>query len=184
MKFGKISKLLVSIIICEFAGVVGGVFTARSVRVWYPALNKPFFNPPNWIFGPVWTILFVLMGISLFIVWEKNFAVKNNLTALDNKIKRSPSQWSKELWSGKWQKLNIILVFGAQLVLNILWSAIFFGARNPALAFFELIMLWAAIIYTIINFYRVSKASAYLLVPYILWVTFAGVLNFVIWIIN
>jgi tryptophan-rich sensory protein len=181
MGFNKIVKLLISVIICELAGVLGAVFTGAEIAGWYQRLNKPFFNPPGWIFGPVWTVLFLLMGISLYLVMEKDFKVSNRI---GNSGLKAWNKWSENFWSGPWQKINIVLVFIVQLLLNIFWSIIFFGAHNPGLAFFELLMLLAAIIYTTVNFYRVSKVAAYMLVPYILWVTFAGLLNLVIWLIN
>jgi len=155
MNYNKLYKLLISIIICELAGVVGSVFTISQINKWYIHLNKPSFNPPNWIFGPVWTTLFVLMGISLYLVWQENK-----------------------------KKKKAIIIFAVQLLLNILWSIIFFGMHSPSVAFFELLMLWFAIVFTIINFYRVSKIASLLLLPYILWVSFAGILNLFIWILN
>jgi tryptophan-rich sensory protein len=181
MKTNNLLKLLASIVICESAGVVGSAFTIRAVNGWYKNINKPIFNPPNWIFGPVWTTLFVLMGISLYLVWAKKFVVKNEL-----KIQRKKS-WnfvSQKFFAGKWQKINIVLIFATQLILNTAWSVIFFGMHNPVAAFFELLMLWFAILFTIVNFYRVSKIAAYLLIPYILWVSFAGILNLSIFILN
>ncbi|MCX6720609.1 MAG: tryptophan-rich sensory protein [Candidatus Staskawiczbacteria bacterium] len=180
MKY-NIVKLLVSIIICELAGVAGAVFTTPEIANWYTALNKPSFNPPSWIFGPVWTTLFVLMGISLYIVWNKKFEVSEKVKF---KNVRAWNKLSQKLFDGQWQKANIIIIFIIQLVLNVLWSYIFFGAHSPAWAFFELLMLWVAIVYTIVNFYRVSKIAAWLLLPYILWVSLAGVLNLSIWLIN
>jgi len=181
MESKKLFKLLASIIICELAGVIGSAVTLPGVRVWYKTLNKPSFNPPSWIFGPVWTILFVLMGISLYLVWSEKFVVKNELKI--GKIK-AWNGLSQKLFKGKWQKANIILIFALQLILNFLWSVIFFGFHLPGVAFFELLMLWFAILYTIISFYRVSKTAAYLLIPYIAWVSFAGILNCFIWILN
>jgi tryptophan-rich sensory protein len=181
MNKNNLIKLFISIIICELAGVVGSIFTVSQIRSWYAGINKPFFNPPSWIFGPVWTTLFVLMGISFYIVWNKKFAVNNELKFKHNK---PINALSKKFLSGKWQKLNIILIFTAQLILNVLWSIIFFGAHSLGLAFFELLMLWCAIAFTIINFYRVSKIAALFLLPYILWVSFAGILNLFIWILN
>ena len=143
-------KLIVSVIVCQVAGIIGSVFTVSSVGSWYSQLNQPSFNPPNWVFGPVWTTLYLLMGISLYIIWSKG--LKKNK--------------------------NAVYVFGIQLALNTLWSILFFGVRSPLFAFIEIIFLWAAIIWTIILFYRVSKKAAYLLIPYILWVSFAAVLNF------
>ncbi|MGD0576993.1 MAG: TspO/MBR family protein [Candidatus Staskawiczbacteria bacterium] len=180
MKPNNLFKLLASIIICGLAGVIGSVFTTPGINGWYRNLNKPSFNPPNWIFGPVWTIIFVLMGISLYLVWIKKFVVKNKI----NKDKKSWNSLSQKLYSGSWQKANIILIFAVQLILNILWSIIFFGMHAPGVAFFELLMLWFAIIFTMVNFYRVSKTAAWLLLPYILWVSFAAILNFSIFILN
>jgi tryptophan-rich sensory protein len=181
MKYNNLLKLLISIIICELAGFVGSVFTMPEINGWYKNLNKPSFNPPSWIFGPVWTIIFILMGISLYIVWSKKWEIKNKTKS--DKIKAWNSL-SQKFFSGSWQKANIILIFVTQLTLNVLWSIIFFGAHSPGVAFFEILMLWVAIIFTIINFYRVSKNAALLLIPYILWVSFAGFLNLFIWIIN
>jgi len=181
MNFNKALKLFSAIIICELAAVVGSVFTVSEIKGWYSLLEKPTFNPPNWIFGPVWSILFLLMGVSLYFVWVEKFEVKNQLGITK---KKAWNEWSEKLWVGEWQKINIVVVFALQLVLNILWSVIFFGMHNPGLAFFELLILWFSIIYTILNFYRVSKIAAYLLIPYILWVSFAGVLNLVIWLLN
>ena len=181
MKYNNLLKLFSSIIICELAGVIGSFFTISQIPLWYSSLNKPFFNPPSWIFGPVWTTLFVLMGISLYLVWSKNWEVKNHVGAKKDKVWNS---LSKKFYSGSWKKANVIIIFTLQLVLNVAWSIIFFGAHSPDVAFFELLMLWFAIVFTIVNFYRVSRAAAFLLLPYILWVSFAGILNCFIWILN
>ncbi len=181
MDYSKFIKLLFCIIICELAGLVGSYYTIPKINSWYKGLNKPFFNPPSWIFGPVWTVLFVLMGISLYIVWQNKWEPKNKINFKNNK---KPNALSQKFLSGSWKKLNIVLIFVIQLGLNILWSAIFFGKQAPGAAFFELLMLWFAIIFMIVNFYRVSKMAAWLLIPYILWVSFAGFLNFLIWILN
>ncbi len=137
------------------AGVVGSLFTIDSINGWYETLNKPFFNPPNFIFGPVWTFLFILMGISLYLVLVKK--PKNN--------------------SG-------VKIFWAQLMLNILWSVIFFYLHNPLIAFLEIIILWIFIFLSIKYFYKISKNAAYLLIPYMLWVTFAAFLNLSIVVLN
>ncbi len=189
MNKNNLIKLLTSIIICEVSGVIGSIFTTPQISGWYSTLNKPSFNPPSWIFAPVWTTIFVLMGVALYLVWSRKFSVKNELkfnlsTSLRMGHKKSINSLSKKFFNGKWEKLNIILIFIAQLVLNILWSIVFFGMHSPSIAFFVLLMLWCAIAFTIINFYRVSKTSAWLLLPYILWVSFAGILNFFIWILN
>ena len=154
----KITKLISSILICQLAGIIGSVFTSSSVSTWYAALQKPSFNPPNWVFSPVWITLFVLMGISLYLIWDKGI-------------------------KSKYSKIAVI-IFGAQLVLNILWSVLFFGLRSPLSAFIEIIFLWTAILVTIIYFFKISKPAAYLLIPYILWVSFAVILNYSILILN
>jgi len=136
-------------------GIGGGVFTAKAIPTWYTKLKKPSFNPPNWIFGPVWTLLFILMGIAAFLVWRQGFDKKEVKTALG--------------------------IFIFQLFLNLFWSIIFFGIHNPAVAFTEIISLWSAILALILAFYQISKTSAYLLIPYILWVSFAAYLNYAIW---
>ena len=151
-------KLIAAIIVCQLAGIIGSLFTSPSIPGWYASLIKPSFNPPNWIFGPVWTTLYLLMGIALFLVWEK----------------------SKK---DKCAKIAII-IFAIQLVLNTFWSILFFGMQSPAFAFGEIIILWAAIAATIFAFYRISVPAAALLIPYILWVSFAAVLNFFIWRLN
>ena len=153
----KIIKLIISIVIPFIASLIGSLFTSSAIPTWYAALNKPSFNPPNWIFGPVWTVLYILMGISLYLIWVKPFSKKVKY-ALD--------------------------IFGIQLVLNIMWSFLFFYSRNPLFAFIEIIFLWLFILYTIFLFYRISKPSAYLLVPYALWVSFASNLNYYFWILN
>ena len=181
MKYNNLLKLFSSIIICELVGVVGSFFTISQIPLWYGSLNKPFFNPPSWIFGPVWTLLFVLMGISLYLVWLKKWEAKNSISTRKEKAWNSLSQ---KFYSGSWRKTNIIIIFVFQLVLNVLWSVIFFGWHSPALAFFELLMLWFAIVFTIINFYRVSKTSAWIMLPYLMWVSFAGILNLAIFILN
>ncbi|MFH1682806.1 MAG: TspO/MBR family protein [Candidatus Woesearchaeota archaeon] len=147
-------RLVISIMICQLAGVIGSLFTANSVSTWYVDLVKPSFNPPSWIFGPVWIILYLLMGISLYLVWVK----RTDKLALS--------------------------VFGIQLFLNSLWSILFFGLRNPLFAFVEIIFLWVMILYSFILFYKISKKAAYLLVPYLLWVSFAAVLNIFLYLLN
>ncbi|MBW2978365.1 tryptophan-rich sensory protein [Candidatus Woesearchaeota archaeon] len=150
----KIWKLVISLLLPFLASAVGGFFTSSSVSTWYVGLVKPSFNPPNWVFGPVWTVLYLFMGIALYLVWTKKYD-KKAFTA-----------------------------FGVQLSLNVLWSLFFFGMKLPLLAFIEIISLWIAILVTIMYFYRIKKASAYLLVPYLLWVSFAAVLNFFIFYLN
>lgn len=148
----KFLKLLLSILFCEGAGLIGSIFTFNSVNTWYVNLNKPFFNPPSWIFAPVWTILYLLMGISLYL-----------------------SRGTKKV-NLKW--------FWIQLALNSLWSVIFFGLKNPMFAFVEIILLWLAIILTIRGFWKYNKTASWLLLPYLLWVTFASILNLSIVLLN
>ncbi len=152
----KIWKLAISIIIPFISSIIGGFFTSASVSTWYVDLVKPSFNPPSWIFGPVWTILYLLMGIALYLVWT-------------GKAK---------------DKKPAYISFGIQISLNALWSALFFGLQKPLYAFIEIIFLWAAISANIIYFYRINRNAAYLLIPYILWVSFAAVLNFYIFALN
>lgn len=140
------------------AGFVGSIFTAPAIPVWYATLQKPFFTPPSWVFGPAWTALYILMGVALFLVWNKSIQ--------DRKVKIAMS------------------IFGVQLVLNFLWSIIFFGLQSPFYALVEIVILWLAILLTIIKFYRIDKRASFLLVPYILWVSFASVLNYYLWILN
>jgi tryptophan-rich sensory protein len=158
MKINNLAKLLTAIVVCELAGIVGSVFTAPSIPTWYAGIIKPSFNPPSWVFGPVWTTLFALMGIAAFLVWKKGFDRRDVKIAL--------------------------AIFLGQLVLNTLWSIIFFGLHSPGGAFVEIVFLWLAILATIIVFYKISKPAAWLLLPYILWVTFAGYLNYSIYMLN
>lgn len=175
------SKLLSAIAISEAAGAIGAIATAQSVKTWYATLAKPALNPPSWFFGPAWTTLFLLMSIALYLVWQNNWHVVRQLRM---RTKKAWNPISERLWSGDWQKLNAIGIFAVQYILNIAWSFVFFGAERPDIAFFVLLALWFAIIHVIANFYRISRAAAWLLVPYLLWVTFAGYLNYAIWMLN
>ena len=158
MKFRSLYRLAITIFISEFAGIIGSIFTFSAIPTWYSTLVKPDINPPSWIFGPVWTTLYILMGISAFLIWEKGLDRKDTRTAL---------------WA-----------FGIQLILNSSWSIIFFGLHNPGWAFLNIIVLWLTILLTMILFYKISRPAMYLLIPYILWVTFASYLNYSIWILN
>ena len=181
MNTKNIFKLVIAIVISESAGVIGAVFTMSAISDWYAGLVKPELAPPNWVFGPVWTALYALIGISLYLVWKNNWEVKNRF--LESR-RRAWNKWSERLWTGDWKKANAIAVFVIQYVLNIAWSYLFFGLRMPGLAFFGLLALWLAIFWTIVAFYRISKPAAYLLLPYIIWVGFAGYLNYLMWISN
>lgn len=159
MKDIKILILVVSILACEMAGFVGSIFVTPVLTGWYSMINKPSFTPPGWVFGVVWITLFFLMGVSLFLVWTSD--------GKDKDLKK------KAIWFFIWQ-----------IVLNIWWSVIFFGMQLPMYALIELAVLWIAILLNIIYFSRISVLSGILLVPYFLWVSFAAVLNFLIWKLN
>jgi len=150
-------KLIVSLALPQIAGIIGSLFTVKSIPTWYAALNKPGFNPPNWIFGPVWITLYVMMGISFYLVWIKKDVPNSGF---------------------------LFSLFILQLILNALWSIIFFGLKSPGFAFMEIIFLWLIILMCVINFYKVSKVSSLLLVPYLLWVGFAALLNYYLWRLN
>ena len=150
-------KFAASLAACFGAGAVGGLFTATSVNSWYFGLIRPEFAPPNWVFAPVWNILYLLMAVSLYFVWS------------------SDGQKTKKL---------ALRAFAFQLVLNMAWSAVFFGLRSPAAGFFHKLALIAAILWNIFLFWRLSRKSALLLLPYLGWVGFAGYLNFGYWILN
>lgn len=154
----KLTYVIIGILICSTIGFLSSVVTQSSVNTWYMTLNKPSFNPPNWVFAPVWSVLYIMMGISAGWVWAKGF-------------------------HHKWVKTGLYH-FGFQLLLNGLWSIVFFGLKQPLLALFIIIALLIVLALTIKWFKVVSKFAAYLLTPYFLWVCFATVLNFKIWELN
>ena len=150
-------KLVVSIGGSLMAGVAGSIYTAQSVKSWYPTLSKPRFNPPAWVFGPVWTLLFIMMGVSFYLVWTK----------------------------GKKKKLHseAMAVFLVQLILNVTWSYLFFSWKNITLALAEIVVLWVMILLTIKKFMMIDKTAGYLMWPYLAWVSFATVLNLaIVWL--
>lgn len=151
-------RLIGCIGVCQLAGIVGAIFTAQSVRTWYTTLQKPAFSPPNWLFGPVWITLYTMMGIALYIVWQKSETVSIPRIAF--------------------------IAFAVQLLLNALWSFLFFGLQSPLLGFVEISLLWVMIVVTMVLFWKVSVPAGLLLVPYLLWVSFATVLTFSIWRLN
>jgi benzodiazapine receptor len=146
-------KLIAFIMVCQGSGIFGSLFTVSAIGTWYAGLEKPLFTPPNWVFGPVWITLYTLMGISLYLVWDKR------------------------------DKLALAL-FSAQLVLNALWSFLFFGLQNPLYGLVEIIPLWLLILFTIVKFYMIDKKAGLILVPYIIWVTIATALNYYIFLLN
>ena len=150
--------MLIAFLLASFtAAAIGNLFTADGVREWYPTLAKPGWTPPSWVFGPVWTVLYVCIGVAGWWVWRQvGFA----------------------------RARGAMLLFGVQLVLNALWSVLFFGMRQPGWALVEIIVLWGAILGTTIAFARHTRVGAGLLIPYLLWVTFASALNFELWRLN
>jgi tryptophan-rich sensory protein len=158
MSIRNIFKLIISIVACLGAGAIGSVFTRSAIPTWYANLEKPFFTPPNWLFAPAWTLLYILMGIAAFLVWRKGL--------------------------GNRQVRTTLIVFLIQLVLNSLWSVVFFGLESPLSGLIVISILWVAILVTIIKFFRISRVASVLMWPYLLWVTFAAVLNASIWLLN
>jgi translocator protein len=150
--------LAASVIICNLAGAIGAIFTFDAIPAWYAALNKPFFSPPNWVFGPVWTALYILMGISAYLVWQKG--------------------WQKKPFR------SALALFGLQLFLNTLWSILFFGLRSPLMGLVGILPLWLSIALCIRVFCPIDRKAAYLLLPYLAWVSFATLLNLAVWLLN
>ncbi len=148
--------LIVFLGICLGVGGLGAIFTGSGVRDWYPQLHKPAGTPPSWVFGPVWTTLYVLMAVSAWLIWREY----------------------------GWGARFALVIFFAQLALNLAWSGIFFGSRQPGVAFAEIVTLWLAIAFNLVIFYWLRPIAALLLVPYLLWVTYASYLNFGIWRLN
>lgn len=174
-------KFVISIAVVELVGVIGAVFTVPAISGWFAGLEKSALMPPAKVFGPVWTLLYFLIGVSLFLVWKNGWKTTNPI--FEKKVK-SWNRWSERLWAGDLQKTNAVSIFALQLILNAAWPYLFFGLHLPGLAFSEILMLWFAIVWTIAVFYRISRPAAYLLIPYLLWVSFACYLNFTIFILN
>ena len=151
-------KFIISILLPMIIGGISGSFTSASINTWYVTLNKPWFNPPNWIFAPVWTLLYLMMGIAFYIIW-KSEAV--------NAVKQTA-----------------VILFSAQLLVNFLWSLIFFYLKHPGLAMLDIILMWILIVATIFSFGKISSTAAWLMLPYICWVSFAMILNFYLWKLN
>ena len=157
-KVSLASGLFVSIVICFLAASIGGLATSSSVGSdWFIELTKPSWNPPNWIFGPVWSVLYLMMAVAAWLVWKQ---------------------------SGFTESKIALAWFVFHLLLNIFWSVVFFGLQQTGWAALEILILWISIAISIVLFYRHSKLAAVLLVPYFLWVTFAAVLNITIWSLN
>lgn len=158
MKLKTIFTFLIAIIIPQIAGAIGSIFSFSSIPTWYATLVRPSIAPPNWVFGPVWTTLFLLMGISSFIIYQKGIDRPDVRRAL--------------------------YVFFIQLILNATWSILFFGLNDIGAALTEIVGLWVIILANIILFWRISKIAGYILIPYILWVSFASYLNYTFFILN
>ncbi|OKY77490.1 MAG: Tryptophan-rich sensory protein TspO [Candidatus Methanohalarchaeum thermophilum] len=155
MEYRDYFYLIVFIVGCELVGIIGALVTSDAFVSWYPSLEKPWFTPPGYVFAPVWTLLYALMGIALYIVWKKGWPQKKAKYAVS--------------------------AFAIQLTLNGIWTPLFFGLRNPLLGLIDIILLWIAILVTIVLFTRISKKAGALLIPYIIWVTIATALNYSIW---
>ena len=155
----KITKILSVVVTCMVIGYFSGIITRASIVTWYPTFVKPGFNPPNWLFAPVWTLLYIMMGVAAGLVW--------------NRI-----DYEKELVK------KALLFFVIQLGLNALWSYLFFGLQNPLLALIEIVLLWLMIYETYLKFRKIDTLAGYLFIPYLLWVSFAGILNANIWWLN
>ncbi len=147
----KTLRLIIAQGVTFSGAAIGSLYTSQGLSGWYQRLNKPAFNPPDWIFGQVWSLLFLLMGWSLYLVW--------------NRAKKSKQ---REVWT----------IFLVQLFLNVTWSYLFFAAKKPPLALVEILVLWLAIGVMIVKFFKIKRLAGYLLLPYFLWVSFAAVLNY------
>jgi benzodiazapine receptor len=158
MDFTTILRLVISVVSCLAAGGIGSIFTFKAIPTWYPGLKKPRYTPPNWAFGPIWTALYVLMGVSVFLVWDKG--LDSNGTTL------------------------AFTLFWVQLVFNALWSVIFFGMKSKGGGVIAIIVLWVLIVATAVASFRVSGWAGGLLIPYLAWVSIASYLNIGIWLLN
>lgn len=157
MKAGRLGKLVLSLLLPLVTGGVAGLFTAEAIPGWYASLQQPSFNPPNWVFGPVWTTLYAIMGISLFMIWTMDAGRERN---------------------------RAILIFMAQLLLNFCWSFFFFHFKMIGLALIDIIALWIMIVFMLYRFFKIKPWAAYMNIPYLLWVTFASVLNAAYFLLN
>ncbi|WP_040473704.1 TspO/MBR family protein [Flavobacterium frigoris] len=155
----RITKILTVVVTCLVIGYFSGMVTRSAIITWYPTLVKPSFNPPNWIFAPVWSTLYIMMGIAAGLVWDR---IESNTEI----VKKA------------------LVFFAVQLALNALWSYLFFGLKNPMLALLEIVILWLMIYETYVQFGKINKIAGYLFIPYLLWVSFAMVLNASIWWLN
>lgn len=151
-------RLIISLVLPQLAGLAGAIFTAPAIPHWYAGLVKPSFSPPNWLFGPAWLALYLLMGLSVYLIWQKSEENKRAKVA------------------GR--------IFWAHLFFNALWSPLFFGLQNPILGLLDIILIWIFIIILIIKFYKIDRRASFLLMPYLAWVSFATALNYFVWRLN
>jgi tryptophan-rich sensory protein len=157
MNKSNVIKLVISLLLPLSVGAIAGMFTSQAVPTWYASLNRPSFSPPNWVFGPVWTTLYILLGISFFLIWKESSSKLRNLA---------------------------IIVFAIQMLLNFAWSFIFFYFNLIGAALIEIILLWISIAFMIYLFHKIKPLAAYLNIPYLLWVSFATILNAGYYFIN
>lgn len=152
----RLLKLIASLVVAFSAAIIGNAASVQNIPTWYAALEKPVLNPPNFVFGPVWTVLYMLIAVSLYLFWTSA---------------------GKGKWSG-------YVAFGVQMALNALWSVVFFGLQLPLLGVFVIVLLDIMVVVTMILFYEKSKVATYLLIPYLLWISFATYLTISIWLLN
>ena len=153
-------KLIICLGLPQLAGLVGSIFTVSAIPAWYAGLQRPTFSPPNWVFGPAWILLYILMGISAYLIWSAHA--------------KAPARQSK----------SSLILFWIHLFFNATWSIIFFGLQSPFWALLNIIIIWLFIIVLMIKFWKINKWATYLLIPYFLWVSFASILNYFIWYLN
>lgn len=154
----NLKRLIVSLTLPQAAGALGAYFTSAAIATWYVTLEKPVFNPPNWLFGPVWLVLYVLMGLAIYGVWQSK---KEGVT-----------------------KRRAMTTFWIHLLLNAIWPIVFFSLKNLGLALVNIILVWSMIIVLIVQFWKIDRRSSYLLMPYLVWVSYATTLNAWIWVVN
>lgn len=161
MKIKQIVQLVLSIALCQTAGLLGSIFTIGGIDSWYQGLAKPFFNPPGWVFGPVWIMLYTLMGVAFYLLWGRTQKLR----------KRHESK-------------NLVFLFLIHLVFNAIWSPIFFGMHQIGFAFIIIIAMVGSLIYIMYKVWSIDRRISYILMPYLAWISFASILNLAIWILN
>lgn len=166
MKTNNVAKFIIAIGVSQLAGIIGSLFTYPSLPAWYATLEKPLLTPPNWVFAPVWVTLYFIIGVAAYLVWRVD-GIKFFMFKFRNKKVEKAME-----------------LFFLQLALNVVWSFLFFGLQQPLLAFIEILILWVAILITMMKFHNVSKTASYLMLPYLLWVCFAANLNLMFWVLN